>query len=76
MSPKPQTLIGTDNCEFALRYLERPKGCAASAQDLGGHYPRRIHYSPSTGKVVRRLLRPLNATARSRSEETGTRQDV
>jgi chemotaxis protein CheD len=25
-------------------------------QDLGGQYPRRIHYSPATGRVVRRLL--------------------
>ncbi len=47
--------VGTDNAEFALRYLDA-EGLRCVAQDLGGRFPRRIHYSPSTGKVVRRLL--------------------
>jgi chemotaxis protein CheD len=47
--------VGTDNAEFALRYLEA-EGLRCVAQDLGGRFPRRIHYSPATGKVVRRLL--------------------
>ncbi|MET0868323.1 MAG: chemoreceptor glutamine deamidase CheD [Pseudorhodoplanes sp.] len=47
--------VGTDNAEFALRYLQA-EGLRCVAQDLGGRFPRRIHYAPSTGKVVRRLL--------------------
>jgi chemotaxis protein CheD len=47
--------VGTDNAEFALSYLQA-EGLHCVAQDLGGRFPRRIHYSPSTGKVVRRLL--------------------
>ncbi len=47
--------VGTNNAEFALRYLEA-EGLRCVAQDLGGRFPRRIHYSPATGKVIRRLL--------------------
>jgi chemotaxis protein CheD len=47
--------VGTDNAQFALRYLEAEK-LRCVAQDLGGRFPRRIHYSPATGRVVRRLL--------------------
>ena len=47
--------IGTQNAEFVLRYLE-DEGLSCCARDLGGPYPRRIQYSPSTGRVVRKLL--------------------
>jgi chemotaxis protein CheD len=47
--------VGTDNAQFALRYLEA-EGFKCAAQDLGGRFPRRIHYLPKTGKVTRRLL--------------------
>ena len=47
--------IGTQNAEFVLRYLE-DEGLPCSAHDLGGPYPRRIQYFPSTGRVVRKLL--------------------
>ncbi|HLH98100.1 MAG TPA: chemoreceptor glutamine deamidase CheD [Xanthobacteraceae bacterium] len=47
--------IGTQNAEFVLRYLE-DEGLSCSAHDLGGAYPRRIQYFPSTGRVVRKLL--------------------
>jgi chemotaxis protein CheD len=47
--------VGTQNAAFVLRYLEA-EGLRCAAQDLGGQYPRRIHYSPATGRVVRRLL--------------------
>lgn len=47
--------VGTDNAQFALRYLEAER-LRCVAQDLGGRFPRRIHYSPATGRVVRRLL--------------------
>ncbi len=48
-------LIGTDNSDFVLRYLES-EGLTCVAQDLGGPYPRRIQYYPMTGRVVRRRL--------------------
>jgi chemotaxis protein CheD len=47
--------IGTQNAEFVLRYLQ-DEGLPCSARDLGGSYPRRIQYFPSTGRVVRKLL--------------------
>ena len=48
-------LIGTQNSEFVLRYLAA-EGLRSVAQDLGGDHPRRIHYYPKTGRVIRRLL--------------------
>ncbi|HWM48418.1 MAG TPA: chemoreceptor glutamine deamidase CheD [Xanthobacteraceae bacterium] len=62
-----RNLIGTQNCEFVLRYLES-EGLPIAAQDLGGQYPRRIHYYPSTGRVVRRLLAGSETTAIAREE--------
>ena len=50
-----RNLVGTANADFVLRYLEA-EGILCAAQDLGGALPRRVHYSPSTGRVVRRLL--------------------
>jgi chemotaxis protein CheD len=49
------TEIGSENTDFALRYLAS-EGLRCAAQDLGGTQPRRIHYYPATGKVVRRFL--------------------
>ena len=48
-------LIGSENAEFVLRYLAA-EGLRCAAKDLGGTQPRRIHYYPATGRVVRRLL--------------------
>jgi len=47
--------IGSQNSDFALQYLQ-VEGLACAAKDLRGPYPRRIHYYPATGRVVRRLL--------------------
>ena len=65
--------VGTDNAEFALRYLEA-EGLRCVAQDLGGRFPRRIHYSPATGKVVRRLLAARNVDAVAREERSTRRR--
>lgn len=68
-----QNAIGTENSKFILRYLEA-EGMRCSAQDLGGQLPRRIHYHPATGKVVRRLLGTGESTAVAREEtEYGSR---
>jgi chemotaxis protein CheD len=61
------TAVGTDNAEFVLRYLEA-EGLRCSAEDLGGSHPRRIHYYPGTGRVVRRLLGTSETYAISREE--------
>ena len=60
--------VGTDNAEFVLRYLQA-EGLRVAAQDLGGTHPRRIHYYPQTGRVVRRLL-GLGESYVVRREET------
>ncbi len=63
-----QNAIGTDNSDFILRYLEA-EGLRITAQDLRGQLPRRIHYTPTTGKVIRRLLGTGESSAVAREEK-------
>jgi len=63
------TLVGTSNAEFVLRYLEQ-ENIPCIAQDLGGNQPRRIHYSPHDGRVVRRLLNNTDSGAVARIENS------
>jgi chemotaxis protein CheD len=68
-----QNQIGTQNAEFILRFLEA-EGLRCAVRDLGGLLPRRIHYHPATGKVIRRLLGKSETTAVAREEnEYGSR---
>jgi chemotaxis protein CheD len=62
-----QNAIGTENCRFIVRYLES-EGLRCSVQDLGGLLPRRIHYYPETGRVIRRLLGSGESKAVAREE--------
>jgi chemotaxis protein CheD len=62
-------LIGTQNSDFALQYLEA-EGLSCAAQDLRGPYPRRIQYYPATGRVVRRLLGSNESAVVVREEST------
>ncbi len=57
--------IGAKNADFVLSYLRR-EGLSLVGQDLGGAAARRIHYFPTTGRVLRRILRPevLSETVR------------
>ena len=48
--------VGAKNAEFVLSYI-RNEGLRLVGQDLGGSMARRIHYFPSTGRVLRRVLR-------------------
>lgn len=59
--------IGSDNAAFVLRYLA-DEGLRCAAQDLGGSLPRRIHYHPSKGRVVRKLLGVSDTYTVSREE--------
>lgn len=67
------TQVGTSNAEFVLRYLEQ-EGIPCVAQDLGGNLPRRIHYSPFDGRVVRRLLNSNENGAVARLEKNYAKQ--
>ncbi len=48
--------VGARNAAFVLAYI-RNEGLHLVGQDLGGVMARRIHYFPSTGRVLRRVLR-------------------
>jgi chemotaxis protein CheD len=47
---------GTKNYVFTREYITR-KGLAVMNEDLGGKYIRRIHFFPTTGRAIRRILR-------------------
>jgi chemotaxis protein CheD len=50
------TSIGDRNAEFIRRYL-KTEGLHLAAEDLGGIHPRRIHFFPRLGKVIRLFLK-------------------
>lgn len=55
-TPNDDTDSGTKNYVFAREYVTR-KGLSILNEDLGGLYVRRIHFFPSSGKLVRRVLK-------------------
>jgi len=48
--------IGDRNSEYVRRYLS-DEGYRIAAEDLGGIHPRRIHFFPRMGKVIRLFLK-------------------
>jgi chemotaxis protein CheD len=48
--------IGDRNAAFVRRYLA-DEGYRIAAEDLGGAHPRRIHFFPRLGKVIRLFLK-------------------
>lgn len=48
--------IGDRNAEFVRRFLQ-DEGFHIAAEDLGGLHPRRIHFFPRLGKVIRLFLK-------------------
>jgi chemotaxis protein CheD len=67
------SMVGTKNADYVLRYLQA-EGLKCAVKDLGGDYPRRIHYSPATGRVVRRLLGRTDTAWVAREETEYARQ--
>jgi len=56
MSTGATVPIGDRNAEFVRRYLD-DEGLRIAAADLGGQHPRRIHFFPRIGKVIRLFLK-------------------
>lgn len=50
------TQIGSKNAQFIRNYL-RNEGLRIESEDLEGNLARRIHYYPTTGRVMLRLLK-------------------
>jgi len=48
--------VGDRNADFVRRYL-LDEGLRIAAEDLGGPHPRRIHFFPRIGKVIRLFLK-------------------
>ena len=53
------TDIGHMNIEFIETYL-RTEGLTVLARDLGDVYPRKVYYTPATGKMFVKKLRALH----------------
>lgn len=49
--------IGVSNAAFVLDFVQR-EGLRLTGSDLGGSTGRRVHFFPTTGKAMRRLVRP------------------
>lgn len=61
--------IGQKNCDFIRQYLKN-EGLRVVAQDLGGNRPRRIHFWPETGRLVRLVLQQNDEKRVVASENT------
>jgi chemotaxis protein CheD len=53
------TDIGRKNIEFIEEYV-RTEALKVTARDLGDIYPRKVYYTPSTGKMLVKKLRALH----------------
>lgn len=51
--------VGSKNIDFVRKYLELEK-FRIQAEDLGGDYPRKILYDPTTGKVLMKKIQTLH----------------
>jgi len=67
------TDVGRRNIEFIRDYL-RLEGLRSVAEDLGDVHPRKIEYSPRTGKVRVKRLKPLEAQGLADSEKSYQKQ--
>jgi chemotaxis protein CheD len=53
------TDIGSKNIDFVEHYI-RTEGLKLTGRDLGDIYPRKVYYTPSTGKAFVKKLRSLH----------------
>jgi chemotaxis protein CheD len=61
--------VGNQNSEFVLKYI-KAEGLRLLAEDLGGDRPRRIHYWPYDGRVLRQIIQPQEVTELITKENT------
>ena len=62
------TDVGGRNVEFIRNYIQL-EGYRISAEDLGGHQPRKVVYFPGSGRVRMRKLRPVENRIISHHEQ-------
>lgn len=65
--------IGSKNAQFIRNFL-RAEGYRIASEDLEGDLPRRVHYYPTTGKVMLRTLRRRDDLAVVAEEKRYTHQ--
>ena len=63
-----QSDIGKRNCQFLMEYIQR-EGLIIQKKDLGGQFPRRLHYYPDSGKVLMRKVTVDNECKAVQAEE-------
>lgn len=61
--------VGQRNIQFVRQFLKTEQ-IAVAAEDVGGPFPRRVHYFPDTGKVMLRKLRRSDDLAVATEEQT------
>lgn len=62
------TGVGQSNIDFVRDYLAT-EGLAVAGADLGGIFPRKLIYFPSTGRVLMRKLKTLHNSTILRREQ-------
>jgi len=72
---RSSALIGDKNSVFVRRYLAE-EGIKIAKEDLGGTYPRRVHYYPDTGKVMIRHLRREEDLTLINKEENAYKHEI
>lgn len=66
---KGMTAIGQKNIDFLRKFMNL-EGLRLEAEDLGGPYPRKINFYPTTGKVMQKRLEHMhNDTIVAREEK-------
>ena len=67
--------IGTANTKFALEFI-KSEGYKLISEDTGGILGRRVHFFPTTGKVMRRFLKRTDDIVDIRTEEDTYRKKI
>lgn len=70
---KGMTDVGKRNIDFAREYIEL-EAINLLAEDVGGMYPRKVVYSPKSGKArIKKLYNKHNSTIETRDENYYTK---